>query len=76
MHYKHVCVEAVVHNPAPNVVTSADLEEQLAPVYERLSLPVGRLELMTGIQERRFYDPGTLPGQISVATVKMAVKHW
>ena len=74
MHYKHVCLEAVVHNPAPHVVTSADLEERLAPVYERLSLPAGRLELMTGIHERRFYDPGTLPGQISVVTTRMAVE--
>ena len=74
MLYKHVCVDAIVHNPAPHVVASADLEKQLAPVYERLSLPVGRLELMTGIQERRFYDPGTLPGQISVVTTKMAVE--
>ncbi|MCH2203593.1 MAG: 3-oxoacyl-ACP synthase III [Fuerstiella sp.] len=75
MRYNKVCVEAVVHNPAPNVVTSAELEEQLAPVYARLKLPAGRLELMTGIRERRFYDPGTLPGQISVATAMLAVEH-
>ena len=74
MRYQHVCVEAVVHNPAPHVVTSAELEERLAPVYERLHLPAGRLELMTGIQERRFYDPGTLPGQISVETARLAVE--
>lgn len=74
MRYQHVCVESVVHNPPPNVVTSDDLEQQLAPVYERLSLPFGRLELMTGIQERRFYDPGTRPGQVSVDTVRMAVE--
>lgn len=75
MQYQNVCVESVVHNPAPHVVTSAALEEQLAPVYERLSLPSGRLELMTGIQERRFYDPGTLPGQISIQTARMAVQQ-
>ncbi len=75
MLYQHVCVEAVVHNPAPNIVTSAELEDQLAPVYERLNLPAGRLELMTGIQARRFYDPGALPGQISVDTVNLAVKR-
>ncbi len=75
MRYQHVCVEAVVSNPPPNVVTSDDVEQQLAPVYERLSLPFGRLELMTGIRERRFYDPGTLPGQISVATARMAVEQ-
>ena len=74
MRYEHVCVEAVVHNPPANVVSSDDLEQQLAPVYERLSLPFGRLELMTGIRERRFYDPGTLPGQISAVTASQAVE--
>ena len=75
MRYQHVCVEAVVHNPPLNIVTSDDIEQQLAPVYERLSLPFGRLELMTGIQERRFYDRGTLPGQISVQTAKLALEQ-
>ena len=75
MRYQHVCVEAVVHNPPPNIVTSDDIEQQLAPVYERLSLPFGRLELMTGIQQRRFYDRGTLPGQISVQTAKLALEQ-
>lgn len=75
MLYQHVCVDAVVHNPAPHVITSAELEEQLAPVYDRLSLPRGRLELMTGIQERRFFDAGTLPGEISVDTARLAVQE-
>jgi len=75
MRYQQVCVEAVVHNPPPHVVTSDDIEQQLAPVYERLSLPFGRLELMTGIQERRFYDPGTLPGQVSIPTAIQAVER-
>jgi acyl-CoA:acyl-CoA alkyltransferase len=74
MRYKNVCVEAVVHQLPPNVVTSEDIERQLAPVYERLNLPFGRLELMTGIQERRFFDRGTLPGQISVTAANAAVE--
>ena len=73
MLYHSVCVEAAVHNPAPHVVTSDDLEQQLAPVYERLGLPLGRLELMTGIRERRFYDPDALPGDISGHTARLAV---
>lgn len=75
MRYENVCVEAVVHSPPPNVVSSDEIEQKLAPVYERLNLPFGRLELMTGIQERRFYDPGTLPGQISVLTARQAVEQ-
>src|SRR5688500_5562609 len=40
-------------------VGSAELEERLAGVYARFGLSVGRLELMTGIRERRFFEPGT-----------------
>jgi len=75
MRYQQVCVEAVVHNPPANVISSDEIEQQLAPVYERLNLPFGRLELMTGIQERRFYDPGTLPGKVSIQTATQAVQH-
>jgi len=74
MRYDNVCVEAVVHNPPSEIVTSDDIEQRLAPVYERLSLPFGRLELMTGIQQRRFYEPGTLPGQVSVQTATVAIE--
>ncbi|MEZ6059284.1 MAG: 3-oxoacyl-ACP synthase III [Planctomycetaceae bacterium] len=75
MRYEHVCLEAAVQTAAPHVVTSAEIEQRLAPVYERLGLPFGRLELMTGIQERRFFDPGTLPGRISVQTAIRAVQQ-
>jgi 3-oxoacyl-[acyl-carrier-protein] synthase III len=73
MRYQHVCMEAVAHTLPPHVVTSDEIENRLASVYERLSLPVGRLELMTGIRERRFYDPGMLPGKISVQTARAAL---
>lgn len=55
------------------VVTSAQLEERMAPAYERLRLPAGRLELMTGIRERRFFPPGTLIGQVSVESGRRAL---
>jgi len=41
------------------------VEAQLAEVYARLKLPEGRLELMTGIRERRFWPPGTAPSEAS-----------
>lgn len=74
MRYEHVCIEAVAHILPQHVITSESLENQLAEVYERLSLPAGRLELMTGIRERRFFDPGTLPGTISIQTAKLALE--
>ncbi|MEZ6039516.1 MAG: 3-oxoacyl-ACP synthase III [Planctomycetaceae bacterium] len=73
MRYQNVCIEAVSHTLPTNVVTSEELERQLAPVYERLGLPSGRLELMTGIQERRFFDRHTRPGTISAETANNAI---
>ncbi|HEY3968927.1 MAG TPA: 3-oxoacyl-ACP synthase III [Planctomycetaceae bacterium] len=70
MRYQHVCVEALAYSLPPHVVTSAEIETRLAPIYERFALPAGRLELMTGIRERRFWDRGVLPGTISAQTAE------
>lgn len=74
MRYRHVCIEAVTSVLPPEIVTSDEIEERLKPVYDRLRLPAGRLELMTGIRERRFFPPGTLPGTISAQTALQAVE--
>ena len=68
MRYQHVCIEALGCTLPPCVVTSGEIEERLSPVYDRLRLPTGRLELMSGIRERRFFEPGTRPGAISSVT--------
>jgi acyl-CoA:acyl-CoA alkyltransferase len=73
MRYRTVCVEAVCHVLAPEVVTSDEIEARLSPVYDRLGLPAGRLELMTGIRERRFFPPGTRPGRISAEVASRAI---
>jgi len=74
MRYNHVCIAAVAHTLPPCVITSAEIERRLAPVYDRLGLPAGRLELMTGIRERRWFDQGTLPGAISIRTAIAALE--
>ncbi len=74
MRYNHVCIAAVAHTLPPCVITSAEIERRLAPVYERLGLPAGRLELMTGIRERRWFDQGTLPGAVSIRTATAALE--
>ena len=73
MRYRHVCVESLAYTLPPNIVTSDEIEERLSPVYQRLNLPAGRLELMTGIRERRFFDPGTRPGTVSAETARKAI---
>jgi 3-oxoacyl-[acyl-carrier-protein] synthase-3 len=56
------------------VVSSTEIEERLAPVYQRLRLPEGRLELMSGIRERRFWPVGSLPSEQSIESGKSAIE--
>ena len=46
MRYQHVCVEAFSYSLPPHVVTSAEIEARLAPIYDRFHLPAGRLALI------------------------------
>jgi 3-oxoacyl-[acyl-carrier-protein] synthase-3 len=70
MHFKNVVLESLATALPPVALTSAALEERLRPLYERLKLPFGRLELMTGIKERRFWEPGTRPSAASARAVR------
>src|SRR3984957_16873123 len=67
MRFKNVCLESIAVTLPPEVWTSAQIEERLRPLYERLRLPFGRLELMTGIRERRMWPDGTRPSDASAA---------
>jgi 3-oxoacyl-[acyl-carrier-protein] synthase-3 len=73
MHYSHVCIESFGYTVPPEIITSDEIECRLAPLYERLRLPPGRLELMTGIRERRFWPRGTLPSDVSIVSGERAI---
>ena len=57
MRYSKVYLDSFGYELPPHVVTSADLETRLEPVYEALHFQRGQLEAITGIRERRFWDP-------------------
>lgn len=58
MRYARVHLASVGYELAPNVVHSSALEERLQPVYEAINVPPGQIELLTGVRERRYWDPG------------------
>ena len=58
MNYNRVYLEAIGYELPPVIVTSLELEERLRPVYQALRLPEGQLEALTGISERRWWEPG------------------
>lgn len=74
MLFENVCIESLGYTLPESIVTSSEIEERLGPVYERLKLPEGRLELMTGIGERRFWPAGTLVGDVSVSSCQSALE--
>ncbi len=73
MRYQRVCLESLGYTLPQEVVTTEQLEQRLAPVYERLRLPAGRLELMTGIRERRFFAPCISPSFSSLQSGEQAI---
>ncbi len=74
MRFRHVCLESVGYVLPAERITSDEIEARLAQVYERLHLPAGRLELMTGITERRFFPTGSKPGPISARAANLAIE--
>jgi 3-oxoacyl-[acyl-carrier-protein] synthase-3 len=70
MNYENVCLEAITCTLPEERLTSEELESRLEPLYRRLRLPEGRLELMTGIRQRRLWPRGVLPGDRSILTGK------
>ena len=74
MRFAHIAIETPVAFLPPNIVTSLELEERLAPVYDSIGLHAGRIELMTGIRERRFWNQGTLPSEVAAEAGRRAIE--
>ncbi len=65
MKYLNVCIEQIACVLPDEVFSSQRLEQMLKPLYDRLQLPEGRLELMTGIRERRLWPKNTRPSEVA-----------
>ncbi|MGY8813176.1 MAG: 3-oxoacyl-ACP synthase III [Gammaproteobacteria bacterium] len=71
MNYHRVHMESIGYELPPLVVTSDEIEERLMPAYKALHISPGQLEALTGITERRWWDPGyTLSDGATAAAVK------
>jgi 3-oxoacyl-[acyl-carrier-protein] synthase-3 len=73
MRFESVRLESFAHHLPEAVLSSEEIERALAPLYERLQLHAGRLELMSGIRERRAYPRGTRPSAIAAAAGELAL---
>lgn len=73
MRFSDVVLASSSHVLPERIVSSAEIEERLAPLYARLNVSAGRLELMSGIRERRFFEPGTRPSTPAARAGELAL---
>lgn len=75
MRFQNTVIESIAVALPDEVLTTEGIEQRLAPLYERLRLPEGRLELMTGIKERRVWPRGTRPSDASAAAGRKVLER-
>lgn len=74
MRYENVCIEGMGYFIPDHVVTSDWIEQQLAPIYRALDIPFGRIEHLTKIRERRWFDPDVTFSDAATWAAKNALK--
>ena len=72
--FENVCLESIGAVIPEEILSSEQIESRLEPLYERLKLPQGRLELMSGIAQRRIWAEGTAPSGPSIQSANHAIE--
>ena len=75
MLFSRVYIESIAYELPPNVITSEDLEKRLEPLYDTLRFQKGQLEVLTGIRERRFWDPGYRMHEGAIEAGRKAIEN-
>lgn len=73
--FQHVSIKSLAHVDAPHRVSSAALEDRMAPAFERLGMRRGILEQVAGIKARRFWDEGVMPSEAATMAGKLAIEQ-
>lgn len=71
--YKNVHLQAYAYELPETELTSAEIEDRLAPLYQRLEIPFGTLERVSGIRARRVWPLSTAPSQAATMAVEKAL---
>ena len=74
MHFDHVSILSVGAIDAPIEVSSADIEERLKPVRDRLGIRSGILENLAGIRTRRYLPEGVEPSEVATEAARKALE--
>lgn len=74
LRFQNVCLKSIGAVLPDEILTSDQIEQRLGPLYQRLKLPEGRLELMSGIGARRVWPVGAAPSGPSIESGNRAIE--
>ncbi len=75
MKFANVSIEAMGYVLPRQVVTSEALEDRFAHTLKRLGMPRGQVEKLSGVRERRWFDPGTQPSVVASMAAERALER-
>ena len=75
MKYQNVHIEALAYVIPSLEIRTQDIEQEIAPLYQRLGLKPGWLQAVTGIRARRFWDPQLQPSDIATRAAEKALQQ-
>lgn len=74
MQFENVSIKSVAYVDAPHVISSASIEDKLAPVIQRLGMRPNIVEEITGIKARRFFGENDLPSDVATQAGEKALE--
>lgn len=76
MKFENLRLHSFAYQEPAEFMTSDEMEQNMAALYERAKLPHGRLELQTGIKRRGFWPNGTRPSTIASQAAEKILKNF
>ncbi len=68
-------IQAVAYELPPIRLTSHAIEEQLSGTMDRLDMPQRMIEGLTGIRERRLWNPGVMPSDAATMAAQKVLEQ-
>jgi 3-oxoacyl-[acyl-carrier-protein] synthase III len=75
LRYQNVAIESIGWVLPSNVVPSSELEEAFGGTLARLGMPRGQVEKLSGVKERRWWEPGTAPSVVAAMAGEQALER-
>lgn len=71
--HSNVVIEAIAYELPPQIITSLSIEEQISANLDKFGIPLGSLEALSGIKERRVWDAGTMPSTVATLAAQKVI---